>query len=86
MFSEIAAVQITLTALLVHSQSCRMKSTADFQMNLGWTSSNSSFCPEYSVPYSVSLSVVFSEIAALLNLSTVSLSVFVERFWIKFAE
>ena len=29
--------QDTLAALLVHSQSCRMKSTADFEMNQVWT-------------------------------------------------
>ena len=40
----------------------------------------------YSVPLWVCLSVVFSEIAALLCSSAVSWSVYVHRFWIKFAE
>ncbi|WP_293682109.1 hypothetical protein, partial [Thiolapillus sp.] len=31
--SEQNSVQDTLAALLVHSQFCRMKSTADFEMN-----------------------------------------------------
>ena len=75
-------VQDTLATLLVDSQSCRMKSTVNFEMNLVWTYSNSSLCSEYSVPFSVCLSVVFSEIAALRCSSAVSWSVYVERFWI----
>ena len=77
--------QGTLSALLVHSQSCRIKSTVEFQMNQVWACSNSPFCSEYSVPFWVCLSVVFSEIVALLCSFAVSGSVLVERFWIKIA-
>ena len=65
-------VQDTSAALLFHSQSCGMKSAVEFEMNLVCTCSNSSFCFEYSVPFWVSLSVVFSEVAALLCSSAVS--------------
>ena len=54
--------------------------------NKVWACSNSSFSSDYSVPFWVCLTVVFSEMADLLCSSAVSCSVYVERFWIKCAE
>ena len=58
-------VQDILVALLVHSQSCRMKSTVDLETILVWTRCNASFCYEHSLPLWVCLSDVFSESADL---------------------
>ena len=66
-------VQDTLAALPVHSQSCTMKSTVESEMNLVWTCTNWSFSCEYSVPFWVCLSVLLSEITALLWSSAVFL-------------
>ena len=79
-------VRDTLAALHVHSRTWRIKSTLDFEMNKFWAYSTSSFWSEYSVPFWVGLSVVFSEVAALLCSSAVSWSLYVERFWIECAE
>ena len=62
----VIVLEDTLAAFLLHSQSSRMKSTVTSKMNLVWTCSNSPFCSKYSVPFSVCLSVVFSESAGLL--------------------